>query len=425
MPKLTKRVVDALRPDPAGRDIFAWDSEIRGFGIRMKPSGTAAWLVQYRNAEGRTRRLVIGKVGAVTPVEARKIARGKLSAVAEGKDPSADRHAMRKSTTVAELCDLYLTEARATGRVKASTLTMDESRIERHVKPLLGNRTVRGLTPQDLAKFQSDIASGRTAKPRPVMGRTGRTSGGRGVAGRTLGMLGTILEFARQRQLIEQNPARGVQRIPDGRQNRFLSHEELGRLGKALEAAESEKSPATGALAIRFLLLTGCRRMEALSLPWSWLDWEARCLRLQDTKSGAQLRPLGAAALRLLDRLPVREICPFVFPSEKGNPKGHFVGVPRVLARLCESAGIPSGVTLHALRHTYAAVAAELGFSELTIAGLLGHRASGITARYAHVPDRALLVAADQVSAQIAALLDGAPPADVVQFNRKSRSAIE
>jgi integrase len=378
---------------------------MRGFGVRVKPSGVASWLVQYRNAEGRTRRLVIGKIGAVPPHTARRLARDHLSAVANGKDPSAARHALREAMAVGELCDLYLKEAKATGRIKTSTLAMDRSRIERHVKPLLGNRSVRSLSPRDLARFQADVANGRTAKRRPEKGRTGRTIGGRGVAGRTLGMLGTILEFALRQQLIERNPARQVERIPDGRRQRFLSHEELKRLGQALHAANTDGSPATSGAVIGFLLLTGCRRMEALALPWVWVDREARCLRLLESKSGAQLRPLGKTALQLLDRQPRRAGCPFVFPSEKGDPKRHFVGAPRVLERLCNQAGIAPVVSLHVLRHTFAAVAAELGFSELTIAGLLGHRVSGITARYAHMPDRALLTAADQVSARLAFLL--------------------
>jgi integrase len=361
--------------------------------------------VQYRNAEGRTRRLVIGKIGAVTPDTARRLARDHLSAVANGKDPSAARHALREAMAVGELCDLYLKEAKATGRIKTSTLAMDKSRIERHVKPLLGSRSVRSLSPQDLARFQADVANGRTAKPRPAKGRTGRTHGGRGVAGRTLGMLGTILEFALRRQLIERNPARQVERIPDGRRRRFLSHDELRRIGHMLRMAEADGSPDTGGAAIRFLLLTGCRRMEALALPWGWVDREARCLRLQDSKSGTQLRPLGKTALELLDLQQRRAGCPFVFPSENGNPARHFVGAPRVLERLCNRAGIAPVVSLHVLRHTFAAVAAELGFSELTIAGLLGHRVPGITARYAHMPDHALLTAADQVSARLQILL--------------------
>ena len=96
--KITKRAVDALRPDRNGKDIFHWDAgdgALKGFGVRMKPSGAAAYLVQYRNKDGRTRRLVIGKVGTLTPDEARTLANDALRAVAKGSDPSAERHAVR------------------------------------------------------------------------------------------------------------------------------------------------------------------------------------------------------------------------------------------------------------------------------------------------------------------------------------------
>ena len=162
MPKLTKRAVDAIRPDPTGREIFVWDDALRGFGVRMMPSGAASYLVQYRTAEGRTRRLAIGKLGTLTPDEARIEARDKLAAAAKGADPSGQRHAARAAMTVAELCDLYIAEAK--GRVKVSTLAMDRSRIERHVKPLLGRHSVRGLNPEDIEKMQLDIAAGKTAR---------------------------------------------------------------------------------------------------------------------------------------------------------------------------------------------------------------------------------------------------------------------
>ena len=110
MPKVTKRVVDALRSDPA-RDVFAWDSELRGFGIWVKPSGAKAFLIQYRNTHGRTRRMVIGKVGTLTPDEARDLARDRLAEVSKGGDPSAERQAAREALTVSAVCDWYLSLA--------------------------------------------------------------------------------------------------------------------------------------------------------------------------------------------------------------------------------------------------------------------------------------------------------------------------
>ncbi len=412
MPKITKRVVDTLRPDPDGRDRFLWDAgdgAIKGFGVRVKASGVASYIVQYRNKEGRTRRLVLGRVGVLAPEEARSEARDRLKAVSEGGDPSAERHNARKAMTISELCDFYLKDA--AGRVKPSTLAMDHSRIECHVKPLIGQHIVAALTLADIERFQGHIAAGKTAKPRPEKGRAGRTTGGRGVASRTVGMLGTILEFARRNRIITENPARGARRFPDEKRRRFLSIDELAAIGRSMLEAEAEGENRTGIAAARALLLTGCRKMEVLALPWAWLDTHAHCIRFADSKSGAQLRPIGSAALEHLEAQPKRDGCDWVFSADRGD--GHFVGLPRVLARLCTRAGF-ADVTVHTLRHSFAAAAAELGFSELTIAGLLGHKVPGVTARYAHIPDSALVAAADCVAARIAAALDNKEPADVV-----------
>jgi integrase len=157
--------------------------------------------------------------------------------------------------------------------------------------------------------------------------------------------------------------------------------------------------------AIRLLLLSGLRRMEALALPRDWVDARSRCIRFADTKSGAQLRPIGSAAVRVIEGEWARAKSPWVFPAAKGD--GHFVGLPKVLERICTRSGL-NGVTVHVMRHSFAAAAAELGYSELTIAGLLGHSVPGVTARYAHVPDSALVAAADRVSARIAGALEGA-----------------
>ncbi|KRB83133.1 integrase [Sphingomonas sp. Root710] len=406
MAKLTKQILDQLRPI-AGRDVMAWDGELRGFGVRIKPSGARAFVLQYRNAEGRSRRLTLGSASVLTPDAARKLAIQKLAEITQGGDPAEVRQAARRKPTVSEVCDWYIDASESgelLGRrrrpIAKATLALDKSRIDIHVKPLIGNRRVDSLTIADLEKFQADVSSGKTAKA--WKGRGGKTTGGAGVAGRAVGMLHTIFEQAARWGIVERNPARGVRKISvDNKRERRLSLEEIGRLGVALRAATEE--PPVALDAIRFMLLTGFRRMEALGLHRSWAQLDHSSVDFPMTKSGKQVRAIGSAAVRVLAAQVARRGNPFMFPSEISD--GHFVGVVRVLDRLCAIARI-EGVTPHVLRHTFASVAGDMGFSELTIAGLLGHAGRGVTQRYIHL-DRALVLAADQVSEEIAGALDG------------------
>jgi integrase len=302
--------------------------------------------------------------------------------------------------------------AETKGRIKASTWASDMSRIETHVKPLIGRFTVRSLTSADIDRMKADIIAGKAAKPRKTEGRGGVARGGAGVAARTLGMVVTILEYARKSlKLIKENPARGVIKPPDRKQQRFLTVEEMAKLGQAIRETEAKGGNATALAATRLLLLTGLRRMECLALRRASVDGRAGCIRFEDTKTGAQLRPIGKKAFELIATRPVRDGCPWVFPASHGD--GHIVGLPKILRHICSKAGL-DGVTVHVLRHSFAATAAEMGFSELTIAGLLGHSVPGITARYAHVPDSALVVAADRVAARIASALEGKPEAEII-----------
>jgi integrase len=368
--------------------------------------------------------MVIGKIGTLTPDEARFLARKHLASVADGADPLVQRHSARSGINVGELCEIYLTEAEKRrnalikegkstrkGVIKASTLLMDRSRIERHVKPLIGRISIRSLSGDDLKKMQKDIAAGKTAAKKRQRGRGGLTRGGPAVAARTLGMVGTILEYARQEKWIDANPARGIAREPDQRRRRFLNPEEMAALGMAIALAEEKGDNPIACAAIRFLVLTGFRRMEALSLKWTDIDSKRRCIHLQDSKSGAQTRAIGSAAARLLDAQPRIDGVPWIFPAAVGD--GHAIGVPKVLARICATAKIEA-ITLHTLRHSFASVASELGFSELTIAGLLGHSVPGVRARYSHLPDSALLVAAEKVAKVIAERLAGSESGGVV-----------
>lgn len=403
MTKLTKRFIDALKPTP-GHDVVAWDSELRGFGVRVKPSGAISYLIQYRNADGRSCRLTLGKAGTLTPDEARTLARGRLADVAKGVDPVAEKRAASGAPTVSEVCDWYLENAKA-GRIlgrkgrpiKASTLALDEGRINTHVKPLIGNRRVRSLTIADLEGFQADIVAGKTAKPR-TGSRGGNTTGGPGVAGRTAGMLHTIFAHAKRLNQIEANPAEGQRKFTAPKKaKRRLSMEEITRLGAAMAEAAVQHENATGIGAIRVLLLTGFRRMEGLGLKRVWVRGREGAVYFPDTKSDFQIRAIGRSAVEAIKAQLAHNRSEYVFPADVGE--GHFIGVVRVLQRVCKRAKL-TGVTPHTLRHTFASVAGDLGFSELTIAGLLGHAPRGVTQGYIHL-DRALVVAADQVSAEI------------------------
>lgn len=407
MTRLTKRIVDSLRPLP-DRDVFAWDGEIRGFGVRVKPTGVKSYFIQYRNAEGRTRRLVIGKHGILATDQARDQGRQKLAEVSKGEDPSAKRHSARGGMTVAEVCEWYLTEGRAgrlLGRnrrpIKASTLDGDECRIKVHIKPLIGAQPVKGIILADVEKLQAEIAVGRSAARAKRRGRGGQTKGGAGIAGRTISTLRSLLGHAKRHGLLEANPALGVRVIASNRKLRRLSRYELALLGTTMATMEQEGEHPQGIGAIRAMLLTGFRRMEVLSMHHAWIRAHEHSVCLPDTKTGQQVRIIGQAAIDLLLAQPTRADSLFVFPADWGD--GHFIGVVRVLDRICDRAKLED-VTPHVLRHTFASIGAELGFTELTIAGLLGHASRGVTQRYIHL-DGALVLAADRIAAEISQMM--------------------
>jgi integrase len=421
MGKITKRTVDTFAAED-GREHFVWDSELRGFGVRVKPTGLKTYVVQYRNAEGRTRRLVLGKHGALTPEQARALARQKLAGAARGEDPSEERRALRHGMTVGELCDWYLEHARSgrlLGRrrrpIKPSTLDMDQSRIETHIRPLLGSRSIKGLTLWDIEGMQSAIVAGRTAKKRTARG--GNTTGGPGVASRAVGTLRSIFGHASRVGLIERNPAAGVRLVASVPKTRRLSLAELRLLGQAMRQAEADGEHPTGLGAIRLALLTGFRRMEVLGLQRSWVYAGEGYISFPDTKTGPQIRAIGSAAAACISAQPRISTSPYVFPADWGE--GHFIGMVRVLDRVCALAGL-TGVTPHVLRHTFASVAGNLNFSELTIKGLLGHAPRGVTQGYIHL-DRALVVAAEEVSAEILSELAGQGAADQTLAQRRSQ----
>ena len=404
------------------QDSTRWDEgkgAVAGFGARRQKGDAVAYVVKYRTVDGRQRWATIGRHGAPwTPEMARDEARRILGEVAKGGDPASTKREARQASTVAELCDAYLESCKA-GRVltrrrttkKASTLDGDRGRIERHIKPLLGALKVAAVTPQDIERFRDDVSEGVTIA-RIKTGKHGlaRVTGGRGTATRAMGMLGALFAFAVRRGLRPDNPVRGVARHAYGQRQRRLSEIEYAALGEALRTMPQTAWPIAVAAA-KFLALTGWRRGEMLALKWSEVDLATRTARLEDTKTGASLRPLSHAACDVLRQLP--RLFGLVFPASVGVDKP-MRGFHKVWLRVAAKASLPPDVTPHVLRHSYASIAADLGFSELTIAALLGHRKASVTARYAHHADAVLLQAADAVADRVAELMGDARPAGVV-----------
>lgn len=410
MTKLTKRVVDAA--DVREKDYFIWDDELPGFGLRVFASGKRSYLIQYR-ALGRTRRYTIGLHGIWTPETARQEAKAQLGRVARGDNPSEERQLDHQAMTVKELCTLYLKDLKAGlilgkgGRPKkATTIVTDTGRIERHIIPLIGARRVKDLTKADINKVLKDIMAGKTrvsVKTKKLRGKA-IVRGGAGTATRTVGLLGGILTYAVDAGIIDRNPAHGIKKPKDNVRKRRLSEAEYHTLGNMLrEAAENEKYAMTVEI-VRQIALTGCRRSEMISLMWSEADTEASCLRLEDSKEGESIRPIGLPVVEYLEQRRENAKSTYVFPGQgEDNAFGSF---PNHWEQLFKDSPL-ADVTPHVLRHSFASIANDLGFTEVTIAALVGHAKGSVTSKYIHTLDTALIMAADTISGYIQGLLDG------------------
>jgi integrase len=419
--KLTKRVIDSLRPNAAD-DYYVWDTELKGFGVRVWPTGRRVFVLQYRPQGARqSRYLTLGQYGVLTAEQARIMAKAGLGAVAAGADPARERQDAREAPTVRELGESYLDEAAA--KKKPATAREYKRLWEKHVLPALGSTKVAAVTSAGVAKLH------RQMKKTPY------------AANRVLALLGAFFSFAAREgvRARHDNPAHGVEPYRETARERFLAPGEFARLGAALTRAEREGLPAApehrrqphssatakhrpksadkpipanpfAVAAIRLLCLTGCREGEILGLRWEDVDLERGFLRLDDTKTGRSIRPLGAPAAEILAALPRAEGSPYVLPGEK--PGTHLVELKRVWAAVRHAAKL-GDVRIHDLRHSFASVPAIGGESLLVIRSLLGHADVKTTQRYAHLGDDPVKASADRTATAIAQWLGGADVATV------------
>jgi integrase len=412
--KITKRFVDRLTAGAA--DVVHWDSDMPGFGVRVKPSGARSYIVQYRNTGGQSKRLTIGRVGVLTPEEARREARKTLAAVAKGGDPAADKQARRADLTVAQLIDRYLSEGPADKpNKKKLSWTHDAGNLRRHVAAILGRRRLATLTKDDIQRFQRSVTQGETKANAPAAQKRGRVRvrGGAAAAARSTAVLAAMLAWATERGFLSANPAKGVQLNTLAARERFLTDQELARLGDALAAMEARGVNRSSLNIIRLLLLTGARLNEIASLKWEYVDFQRGVFMLPDSKTGAKTVPVGAPVFEILAKISRTDESTWIFPAAQGN--GHHVGAPKIWRQIRKEAGL-TGVRLHDLRHTHASAGVALNQSLYIVGKILGHRRAATTQKYSHLALDPIRAAAEQTSKRLAGALRGGKGATVVRL---------
>ncbi|QFR34724.1 tyrosine-type recombinase/integrase [Ancylobacter sp. TS-1] len=413
--KLTRRNLSSL--PVADKPVIFYDEDLKGFGLRVMPSGRKTWIVEYRpNGGGRgvsKRRHAVAAYEETTPEGARKLAATMLASVRLGADPAEERAEARDALTLREVADLFFADHVDVKR-KASTAADYRRLLKLHILPELGSKKAAMVSEADLARIHSRM---RATKYR---------------ANRALAVVSSLYAFAERRKLVPAgtNPAAHIEKYREDGRETFLSSEDLARLGEAIREAETVGIPwepdptkkakhvpkenrrtvidphAAGAL--RLLLLTGARLREILGLRWQWVDVERGLLLLPDSKTGKKAVVLSAPALAVLSGLP--RIGAYVIAGANAGTKDEKprADLKRPWAAVSKRAGL-EGVRLHDLRHTNASVGAGAGLGLPIIGKLLGHANTATTERYAHLDNDPLRKAANRIGNDIAAAMGEAP----------------
>lgn len=251
--KLTQKTLNAM--ESPSEETWLWDTEIRGFFLRVYPTGLKTFAVKYRNG-GRQKVFTIGKYGSPWTVEkARQRASELLYEAQHGADPQAAKLETRSAKTVAELIELYLRDGpKDKPNKRPRSWDNDRLHLNRHVLPLVGPLKAHALTSADVASLQADIADGKTAITTKTKKRgVARVRGGRRAAAVSVVCLQAMYNWAMKRKLVATNPAKGVTRYETDAKERYLSIDEIGSLLRKRRLGHTCCSP-------RFPLMLRLRR---------------------------------------------------------------------------------------------------------------------------------------------------------------------
>lgn len=396
------------------KEYTLWDTELSGFGLRVYPGGEQRFIVKYRVGRGRgaqQRRTSLGSPGdPFTAHEARQHASRILSEARLGHDPAeAMRVSDAEAMTVNGFLDLWEIEAapfdRRSGKPrKDASVKADIRRVNIHVRPTIGKLRLSELSADTLKKLRRDIAAGKTARTvKTKLRGVSRAKGGDGTAVATLRILKSAFGYAVEKGLLDANPVTHLKLPATNMKERYLSREELQRLGAALSGYEVKGGNLNAANIVRLLALTGARRGEIERLQWRNIDFDHGTVLLSDTKTGRVAWPLSQSALDLLKVLRKSSKSKWVFPASSGDK--HYQGLNHAWPDIRRAARLDD-VRLHDLRHSFASIGAASGMGLQIVGKLLGHRQASTTARYSHLGDDPLRNAADRIGGEISGLME-------------------
>jgi integrase len=407
--RISKRSVDSLFC-PEGKDReFLWDDALAGFGVAAFASGKKVYVAQYRK-DGRSRRVSLCEHGRLTPDEARSMAKTVLGQVEQGSDPVEERRKARAVRTFREVAEDFI-KLHVAQKRKGGTKADYEALLNRFIYPAIGSKRIVDVRRSEVTKLHAKLAE------KPYTGN------------RVLALISSIWNWAAKRDEVEftNNPAKGIERNEEKKRERFLTSDELGRLGETLRLAETvglewtidkskpkakhapksnrrTKIDPHAAAAIRLLILTGARLREVLHARWEHVDFERSIIHLPDSKTGAKPIYLSAAALDILRELPRVDGNPHVIPGEKdGAPRAD---LKKPWSAVTKAASI-EGTRIHDLRHSFASVGAGASLGLPIIGKLLGHSQAATTHRYAHLDADPMHKAVNTIGETLSAAMKG------------------
>ena len=365
--RLTQRQIDALKPRKKTFDVR--DTKLKGFGVRIRCSGIKRYFVQSQHEGARIWR-IIGNAAEMTLEEARCRARLVLASLHNGEEIIA----VTKEETRFEVVAEKLYEA-CERHWKVSTRRVNRSYLNNQILPWFRDIQVAGITERDVKQWHASLHAAPFA------------------ADRAAPVLSVLMHRAELHGYRPEgsNPCVGIRRYRRRGRERFLSPEEMQKLGAVLSRHEPDHP--LEAATIRLLLLTGCRRNEIFSLKWS--DYREGHLYLRDSKTGPRTVWLSSPARGILDELPRRGA--WIFPARRRRGFLNPETIRYYWYKVRGEAGL-GDLRLHDLRHSYASVALLNGATVPTIARLLGHNDTATTLKYTHLNHAAIWKAVKAVA---------------------------